>query len=461
MAVQQLLTDQDFIQYVVENMTDKFIFSWDAENTYTTHNTEKVATILRVLLENRTVDKLITINRRPPSITTPRRQIYLKNFRMMGDPPNSIIENKALDLFYSKRCAVLRPFVMEDPKRQITYIYEEVPDYLWLSTITTMRFISDVFKEQPLSQDEIAMLKALSEEDFSLANQAIDSFYHRHNIYEFRNRKKVYAFLTQDNDNKCKNLEDSIKGVNSAIKSDFQRIIELQERIKRREQELVGLNAEYNRLALSPDTRENKADEIMNFLKENQYVISLKPIGDRDFKVCINTFLDDYNYDSIEIAVNNKRSVLYQSNYLKKTYGTDLLSKFYRKLFLSGEYKIHSHSEWTIGTSSLMISPLQISIVDSGGVMLNPHLAVHTCLGAFRDDFKEEIKNFDIIGILMTMILSSKAINVEEQVSFHYVLDWLFIDLFESETIYDVKQKISITPHQLMDICEEEKLNEN
>ena len=39
MAVQQLLTDQDFIQYVVENMKDKFIFSWDAENTYTTHNT--------------------------------------------------------------------------------------------------------------------------------------------------------------------------------------------------------------------------------------------------------------------------------------------------------------------------------------------------------------------------------------------------------------------------------------
>ena len=461
MAVQQLLTNQDFIQYVIENMKDKLIFPWDAENTYTTLNTQKVATILRVLLENRTLDKIITINRRPDSIATQRRQLHFKNSKRMIDLPNDFRENKALNLFYSKRCAVLKPFVMELPEMQITCIYEDVPDYLWLSTITTMRFISDIFKEQPLSQDEIAMLKALSEEDFSLVNQAIDSFYRRHNIDEFRNRKRVYAFLTQDNDHACKILENSIKDVNSAIKNSFQKVIDLQNTIKKYEQQLAGLNAEYNRLALSPDTRENKADEIMNFLKENQYVISLEPIGDRDFKVCINTFLDDYNYDSIEIAVNNKRSVLYQSNYLKKTYGIDLLSKFYRKLFLSGEYKIHSHSEWTIGTSPLMIAPLKISIVDSGEVMLNPHLAVHTCLGAFKDDFKEEIKNFDIIGILMTMILSSKAINVEEQVSFHYVLDWLFIDLFESKTIYDVKQKNSITPHQLMDICEEEKLNEN
>lgn len=457
MAVQQLLTNEDFIQYVVENMKDKLIFHRDAENT------EKVVTILRVLLENRTVDKLIVINRRPDPIVAQRRQIHFKISKRMIDLPNDFIENKALDLFYSKRCAVLKPFVMESPEMQITCIYEDVPDYLWLSTITTMRFIADIFKEQPLSQDEIAMLKALSEEDFSLVNQAIDSFYHRHNIDEFRKRKKVYAFLTQDNDDMCKDLEYSIESVNSSIKNASRTIIDLQNKIKKYEVQLAGLHAEYNRLALSPSTRENKADEIMNFLKENQHVISLKSIGGGSFKVCVNAFLDDYNYDSIEIAVNNKKSVLYQSNYLKKTYGIDLLSKFYKKLFLSGEYKIHSYSEWMIktNTSPLTIFPLEISICSSGGVMLNPHLAVHTCLGAFRDDFKEEIKNFDIIGILMTMILSSKAINVEEQVSFHYVLDWLFIDLFESETIYDVKQKNSITPHQLMDICEEEKLNEN
>ena len=76
MAVQQLLIDQDFIQYVVENMKDKFIFSWDAENTPTTSNTEKAVTIIPALLENRNGDKLIKTNRRHCSTTTPKRETY-------------------------------------------------------------------------------------------------------------------------------------------------------------------------------------------------------------------------------------------------------------------------------------------------------------------------------------------------------------------------------------------------
>lgn len=458
------LHENMIINYILSDMKDKIQFKNEVYKHY-----KKESITLRLLLDEREIDKPVTIidfSESPNIEPTERMIVYSGGVKDFKDKLG-ISENKLLSTYYSRKAFTnILPLVWENENGKITRISDSVPYYLTASTCASFRAIKDIFDKQPLTPDEVEWLKQMSEENESGYENAVLKFIKKNDIESKQLYKDVYNYFTQDNQERLRKIEDQIASCNNSIGSIIAQIGRYQEQIKILEAQIDGLNVEYNNLAISPDTRKQQADDIMNFLNENRNIISFSYFGrngrvqEEVFEVKVNTYLDDYNYDSMEMAIDNEHSLMYTRSRVSDKPNV-ILKLFYEKLFMSGIYKIRSYSVWNITRNSYSVSPVQqTTVLEFSETMPNPHLGVHHCVGSFGNDFIKFAEQRDFIGLFTTMILSSKAINVEEMASFHYVIDWLFDEFKDKPIIQDVKNGNVVTPTELYEECRKEIENE-
>ena len=458
--------EEMIINYILSDMKDKI----QIKNNTQKYNKKEIVT-LRLLLDDRDIDTPLTVTNYIESDKIPNVKERILVLEYTYGIDNNVgffeafgtSENKVISTYYSRKAfANIQSLIWENENKKVTVIADSVPYYLIASTCASFRAIKDIFVKQPLTPEEVEWLKQLSNQDQTGYENAILKFIKKNDVESKQLYKDVYDWFTQDNQERLEKIEGMIDSCNNSMGNARAQIAKFNEQIKIYQAQIVSLNAEYNSLVVSPDTRKQQANDIMDFLNENRNVISISSM-DADalnFTIRINTYLDDYNYDSVEMAIDNGHSIMYTRSCVSSKPNA-ILKLFYKKLFLSGTYKIRSYSVWVMSGRSYSVTPAQqISFLKKAETMPNPHLGVHHCVGSWGTDLMKFAEQKDFISLVTTMILSSKAINVEESASFHYVIDWLFSEFKDKPIIQDIKNGNVVTPTELYEECRKEIENE-
>lgn len=326
--------------------------------------------------------------------------------------PDSIQEVKDIGAYLSDKYKVY-----QDAAARITIVQLQQSGGGFYGSAFYRRFASAMprllpwlFKDHPLTSDELNYLRALSTSDTSSESLArmTEALYNKTDLPSRAVDKAIESLFKGTIDRRKKDLQHRIENLYRALKETRARISDIFADITRTNCELTGLDSK---------------DESTFITELKDYLHTQKGISvgtdDGALLLTITTFLSNYDPDDVETFIFNSDRP-YEDLTGEEEHDVRILFRavFIDHIFkikLAATYKLNYNCHVTAMSDEINMSAIQ--------AVPNPHINHHSCLGNYEPMLEDAEDRRDFIAAIAICQQSASSMNLVETISTKYFFD--------------------------------------
>ena len=264
-----------------------------------------------------------------------------------------------------------------------------------------------VFRDNPLSEDEMVLIKSFCNTDVEEYKQAMQKLADGMNLREQFIRSSLRGIEKVAEERRMSEVTAHINDLISDLQSYRDRISNILLQKTQFETELLGLET---KLAQTSD----EDSEIMEYFIVNKR-LTLKNVqrGTLDFVVSDYITPGYFDEDAAEAAINNRHSYVYY--YTNINMNHDKVEKLMRAIFLDQVLKVRSCAAYRLTINGSMRAISRYAFGSEGDMRLpNPHIQYHGCIGNYEMIFDQLCEEHNYIGAIEQCIASCKSLNFHD-----------------------------------------------
>jgi len=365
------------------------------------------AAILRALLLNRepfrlyigTATGLIRENQYELSFESAARDRIVERLQFLVQ--ESFAEEKDLSKYLSGKS--IRTHILRRTQCCVVLISETNRPTWQKSQLKAISFLPrllpEIFAEKKISKTEYTLLEAASKADCKTIETLLEMLYKESDFCNERQKHLLHGIVSYR-----LNLELK-RARTEAVNAEHNANISLQRYMEQTQAALQNsiLAEEYERRieATTPDV-----DQIMNYLNSNK-AVSVNIEGNT-MHLDVTGMLTNFDPDAYR-AIRDKSFAHFRENIVGNTEDALL---FFDALFLEESIKIMIGARYAIEPHIGVTGKKGYAIP---GVIPNPHIQYHACLGQYRGDMQAALSKSDFVGLIALCIASGVSLNIPER----------------------------------------------
>lgn len=252
-----------------------------------------------------------------------------------------------------------------------------------------------IFTES-IPEDEMKLLKALSDNDFDTINSLVEAKY---NEFDFR----TILFHKEFDGYENSYIENQKEILQSRLRDNYDSYRAYQEHLSQILLQIKENNIEYDALCkLDLDTSNNFA----NFLINHKNIVYAKKRRDNTIYYVVDETIEYYDVDKFENYYNNSRCGF-------MTTANEITKKVLKGLFIDCVGKLSVYSEFQLNNLT-SIDPLRAGTIESvryDDHFAHPHLGEYVCLGGNRNQINDYLSKGDWDMAIEQTIAATKNLN--------------------------------------------------
>lgn len=283
------------------------------------------------------------------------------------------------------------------------------------------------FKENPLTQFEIELLKSNGRSD-RYTKKIILEYDLAEKFYCFKMGKFVDSLLER----KVSNLMSEEKSLLVKMAEQEEALRALQRKYDRINHEIIGVKASHDA---------NKIEEFLNVLTNNPNCQVTKFSG-ATIEFVITGYLTNFSKTAYEAVSREKRASLYLGNY------DPCKKKMFDELILGNRYKINFAGKFIFNFETNHISLCRThSDKLAENTIPNPHIAQYACAGGFAQLYREAAG--DYLETLDIAFSEVQNLNWTDTSPVSTFAKWIDSDYWSVQCVWDKVNKTYISPEEL------------
>lgn len=329
-----------------------------------------------------------------------------------ADIPDSIQEVKDIGAYLSDKYKVY-----QDAAARITIVQPQQSGGGFYGSAFYRRFASAMprllpwlFKDHPLTPDELNYLRALSTPDTSsesLARMA-EALYNKTDLPSRAVDKAIESLFKGTIDSRKKDLKRRIENLYRDLKETRARISDIFANITRANCELTGL-----------DSKDESAfiTELKDYLRTQKGIIV--NFDGESLLLTITTFLSNYDPDDVETFIFNSDRP-YEDLTGEEEHDVRIL---FRAVFIDHIFKIKLAATYRLDYNCHVAAMSNATSMNSLQAVPNPHINHHSCLGNYEPMLDDAEDHRDFITAIAICQQSASSMNLVETISTKYFFD--------------------------------------
>lgn len=288
-----------------------------------------------------------------------------------------------------------RVLINEQGKRTLI-IAGQIDNEWGRKMLSTLPKITPWLFTEGISEDEMQLFKALSDNDCDTINSLIEAKY---NEFDFRTTLFHKEFDGYEN----AYIENQKEVIQSRLRDNYESYRAYQEHLSQILLQIKENNIEYDALCrLDLDT----SNSFANFLINHKNIVYAKRRRDNTIYYVIDESIEYYDADKFEDYYNNPRCGFMAS-------ASEVTKKVLKGLFIDCVGKLSVYSEFQLNNLT-SIEPLRAGTID--GVryddhFAHPHLGEYVCLGGNRNQINDYLNKGDWDMAIEQTIAATKNLN--------------------------------------------------
>lgn len=354
--------------------------------------------------------------------------------------PDSIQEVKDIGAYLSDKYKVY-----QDAVSRITIVQPQQSGGGYYGSAFFRRFASTMprllpwlFKDHPLTPDELNYLRALSTPDTSSESLArmTEALYNKTDLPSRAVDKAIESLFKGTIDNRKKDLKRRIENLYRDLKETRARISAIFTDITRTNCELTGL-----------DSKDESAfiTELKDYL-HTQKGIFVGTDGE-SLLLTITTFLSNYDPDDVETFIFNTDRP-YQDLTGEEEHDVRIL---FRAVFIDHIFKIKLAATYRLDYNCHVTAMSNATNMNSLQAVPNPHINHHSCLGNYEPMLDDAEDRRDFIAAIAICQQSAGSMNLVETISTKYFFDDFATAYHTNIPVILTAAGESITPKQAIE----------
>ena len=300
------------------------------------------------------------------------------------------------------------------------------------------RLLPWLFKDHPLTSDELAYLRALSTPDTSSESlvRMREALYNKTDLTSRAVDKAIESLFKGTIDRRKTDLKRSIESLYRNLKETRARISDIFTDITRVNCELTGL-----------DSKDESAfiTELKDYLRTQKGII-VNSDGE-SLLLTITTFLSNYDPDDVETFIFNSDRP-YQDLTGKEEQDVRIL---FRAVFIDHIFKVKLAATYRLDYNCHVTAMSNATNMNSLQAVPNPHINHHSCLGNYEPMLEDAEDHRDFITAIAICQQSAGSMNLVETISTKYFFDDFAAAYHEDIPVILTDTGESITPKQAIE----------
>jgi len=261
-----------------------------------------------------------------------------------------------------------------------------------------------LFKDKPLSENELVMLKSLTEDGNGWTAYE-QQFFKDVDIERMKIEKLVGNFANNPMDRLAANRLEEVQRISRDIDQYRERIRRL---IPQLEEAQILHVAAMEKAKTAPDINKTIGDFFLN----NKNVTIERKQGDKLYFIA-KAALSVYDTDTLENYIKNPNSMLYEFRGFGDEVTFDVAKAFYTKVFIDRLYRIDGIAKWWINPNAHCdkAQEQRFTNEERKHAMPNPHLYHFICIGRHRDLLSQAEQDVDFEQAMLVAVQSTSSLN--------------------------------------------------
>lgn len=333
---------------------------------------------------------------------------FLKDYKPLRD----------LETWVERSTNIQARFYINAEKRN-TVIYIGTMNYgRWHLLESLMpRYFPWYFKDAPLTQEELELVKTLTKRVASSYREAIEAFARKFDFRVASIRMKLAGFETKFDRIKLDSVRKQISTLNeelARLESQFSTFYQQLGDFRIQE---AGLAEKINQGG------GEESNEMLEYFLSNE-ALNLVSVGDGDIEFFVTTCMSNFDPDAAENAIANKNSYMYVTSdgirvrsYFSGEMTEERAERLLRAIFLDEIFKVRLCAAYRLDFSTGRyggISGYTFPISIRNDYIPNPHIQGYSCLGQNSATIREAMRSNNCVGAIAACVHSAGSINVLE-----------------------------------------------
>ena len=332
--------------------------------------------------------------------------------KVINDNLSEFKERNSISAFIKDKMEV-ECLVLYHETRNIVGIFVNANDirlyHLLLSFFSL--YYPSIFKEKPLSESELAFVSSLSNKSSTKFFENIRILIEPYRV-EFK-RLQIESFMKALHDDKIQAASEAVNNQKYTVEDAESRFSEAVRRWRELIVTLEGLKA--------TESYDEAEKDFTDYISTSKDIYNLS-FRDRSIYFCVKTLLNNYNENAWQVF--SERGGIFDGEY-----GTRLSEPFNttenRKLLLNnifsedpvfhvrmcGNYRLDVANYRSYCDSSYNYTDVDSTFEN---YMPNPHIRLHSCLGAYKDQLMNALVERNYIGAAELCVASAGSVNIDE-----------------------------------------------
>jgi len=263
------------------------------------------------------------------------------------------------------------------------------------------KYLPSLFKNNPLSESETALLKSLGDKTSTEYERLIEEFAKEIDIRAEIIRTKLAGFETAFERVRLDELKAEIDKHEIEYQGYLYSLRDVAEKIQERKYTLAGLECEID--------KHSDDSEIMGYFQCNKN-LSLISVNGTVVEFVVHGYADVYDQEAFDKYVQNHKGYLYSQ--LNSAITKAQMERLYKAIFADGIYKLRICAAYTADMKNgLKAAKMYMFPPESNSYLPNPHIQHHGCIGSYAMRFQEYMRKRDYVGAIDQAVVSARNLN--------------------------------------------------
>lgn len=304
------------------------------------------------------------------------------------------------------------------------------------------RYFPKLFSEKPVSPEEIAMLGALTKNDYHSFFSKLNFIADRYDLRDFKIKKLLEGFSQRTVRQRIDSLRSKIADNDRQIADNLRYYKSLLEAREELNISLIGLKTKAN--------MESRDAELIEYLQANKNV-TLLSAEDYSIEILVSTTIESFDDEMFEAMIGNEDSdINYEGFESESGFDVEDRAKLLRALFSSeATLKVKTCAYYSLETRGSVETRSDYGFpYEFRDRVPNPHLNYHACLGDYRRYIQDCLEKQDIVAAIEQCVASARSVNIGESVTFEPFVR----EILRSENkIIVLPNGTDATPHEALE----------
>lgn len=254
------------------------------------------------------------------------------------------------------------------------------------------------FKDNPVNEDEMKLLK-------SLGNNTSDKFFEA--IYAIADKMNISGeylaiamadFETEYMKQKQNSSERKIRQLQDKIDELMSKLSEYSKGIREEQWNLIGCK----------QAQKGISSQGLDYLRRSND-IRLDRVSDDQAYIWCKGYLECYDEQMVEEFIDNEYSIIYEHS----NFSPEVTRRLFTKIFIDKEVKIKVCASYGVSLNEMRVygymnrtNPIYLQ-----DYLQNPHIYYYACLGDYSRMMYQSLSDGDLVGTFELCLMSTRSLN--------------------------------------------------